>query len=536
MRRTLVALSWLLCPASLVAAPAPAGQPAAPPAGQAQLQAAREYVQNLSVVLEAVEEYYVRPVRRADLIEAALAGLYEAAGVPVPGDLKAAVKKAEKDNALGPLLLKARADLGNPEALQGQRALLASCRAMLRSLDPFCSIATGGESATTVGYDQNFGLGIELVEKSGPGPLVIRAVLPGGPAQRAGLQPGDQVLAVDGKETRILSTEQGLMLLKGSKADPEGDVRNLRGLPPIPPAPGQATRGDSSPAEVRLTVRSAGDKDGRKVQLVRDHFQAETVQGVTRRDDNSWDYWLDPKKRIAQVRVVTLARHTPAELERVLMRLDGGEGLRGVVLDLRWCPGGWLTSATGVASLFLEDGVIARTKARAEGEQVYQAQADEHKFLRCPVVVLVNGETTGGGELIAAALQDHKRAAVAGQRTRGKGSIQSSVPRLAVVREGGGFDGLLELKLTTGTFVRPNGKGLNRFADSKPSDDWGVRPDPELEFRVSPDLGRRLKEWWQQQALRPGSSSKALPLDDPQQDPQRQAALKAVLRLMAEKK
>src|SRR5262245_32971408 len=123
MRRTLVALSWLLCPASLVAAPAPAGQPAAPPAGQAQLQAAREYVQNLSVVLEAVEEYYVRPVRRADLIEAALAGLYEAAGVPVPGDLKAAVKKAEKDNALGPLLLKARADLGNPEALQGQRAL-----------------------------------------------------------------------------------------------------------------------------------------------------------------------------------------------------------------------------------------------------------------------------------------------------------------------------------------------------------------------------------------------------------------------------
>src|SRR5439155_15268224 len=131
-------------------------------------------------------------------------------------------------------------------------------------------------------------------------------------------------------------------------------------------------------------------------------------------------------------------------------------------------------------SLFLEDGVIARTKDRGEGERVYQAQGDdEHKFLRCPVVVLVNGETTGGGELIAAALQDHKRAAVAGQRTRGKGSIQSPVPRLALLREGGGFDGTLELKLTTGTFVRPNGKGLNRLADSKPSDDRVVRPDPD---------------------------------------------------------
>src|SRR5262249_56054101 len=104
------------------------GQAGAPGAGQAQLQAAREYVQNLTIVREAVEQYYVRPVRRADLIEAALAGLYEAAGVPAPGELKAAVKKAEKDNALDPLLLKARADLGNREALQGQKALLASCR------------------------------------------------------------------------------------------------------------------------------------------------------------------------------------------------------------------------------------------------------------------------------------------------------------------------------------------------------------------------------------------------------------------------
>jgi C-terminal peptidase prc len=538
MRRTPLALGWLLCPAALLAAPVPAGKPVtAAPANPAQVQAAaRDYAVNLSAILDAVEQYYVRPVRRADLVEAALGGLYEAAGVAAPGDLKERVQKAEKDGTLVALLLKARADLGNPESLQGRKALLASGRAMLRSLDPFCTLATGEEAASTVNYDADFGLGIDLMEKSGPGPLVIKAVLPGGPAQRAGLRPGDRILAVDRTETTRLSTVEGLLLLNGGNADEAGDVRNLGGRRPIPVPPDLGPGTGLAPTEVRLTLRSPGDKEGRTVNLVRGPFQTETVQGVVRRDDNSWDYWVDPKRRIAHVRVITLARHTDAELARVLARLDDG-GVRGLILDLRWCPGGYLASAVGVAGAFLEGGVVATTKTRGEADRAYQAQDEgEHRWLRCPVVVLVNGQTTGGGELIAAALQDHQRAAVAGQRTRGKGSIQSPVPRLAVIRERDGFDGLLDLRLTTGTFVRPSGKGLNRFADSKPSDDWGVRPDPELEFRASPGLSRRLKEWWQEQALRPGSSSQALPLDDPEQDPQRQAALKALLRRMGEKK
>jgi C-terminal processing protease CtpA/Prc len=536
MRRTSLALGWLLCPAALVAAPVPASKPATTaPANEAQIQAAaRDYAANLSAILDAVDQYYVRPVRRADLVEAALAGLYEAAGVATPGDLKERVKKAEKDDAVVPLLIKARADLGNVESLQGRKALLASGRALLRALDSFCTLATGEEAASTVNYDADFGLGIDLMEKSGPGPLVIKVVLPGGPAQRAGLRPGDRILAVDRTETKALSTVEGLLLLNGGSVDV--DSFQKKGIPRAPGVDPDSVNSSNSPSPARLMVRSPGDKEGRAVNLVRGPFRTETVQGVVRRDDNSWDYWVDAKRRIAHVRVVTLARHTDAELARVLARLDDG-GLRGLILDLRWCPGGYLASAVGVAGAFLEGGVVATTKTRGEGDRAYQAQEEgEHKSLRCPVVVLVNGETTGGGELIAAALQDHKRAAVAGQRTRGKGSIQSPVPRVALLREGGGFDGILDLRLTTGTFVRPNGKDLNRFADSKPSDDWGVRPDPELEFRASPGLSRRLKEWWQEQALRPGGSSQALPLDDPQQDPQRQAALKALLRLMGEKK
>jgi carboxyl-terminal processing protease len=91
------------------------------------------------------------------------------------------------------------------------------------------------------------------------------------------------------------------------------------------------------------------------------------------------------------------------------------------------------------------------------------------------------------------------------------------------------------LKLTSGTFVRPSGKNLHRFPDSKPEDDWGVQPDGDGEFRLSADLTRRLKLWWQWQSLRPGSSLERLPLDDPRADPQQQAAL-GVLRRLVEKK
>jgi hypothetical protein len=114
MRRTTIALGWLLCPASLVAAPVPAGStPAAAPVTQAQLQsAAADYVRNLNQVLIIIERSYARPasarpVSRADLVEAAVTGLYETAQVPVPGTLKADIQKADQ-TALDAVLVKAR--------------------------------------------------------------------------------------------------------------------------------------------------------------------------------------------------------------------------------------------------------------------------------------------------------------------------------------------------------------------------------------------------------------------------------------------
>ena len=171
-----------------------------------------------------------------------------------------------------------------------------------------------------------------------------------------------------------------------------------------------------------------------------------------------------------------------------------------------------------MARLFLGDVPVATIKSRNEEDIVYRGGGPS-KLADLPLVVLVNGETSGGAELIAAALQDHGRARVVGQRTLGKGSVQRP---LQVDLPG------VPMKVTTGTFVRPSGKNLHRFPDSKATDDWGVKPD--VEFRVSPQFGRELKAWWLAQTLRPGPSMDRLPLDDLTNDAQLRAAVDLLAR------
>src|SRR5262249_36382320 len=159
-----------------------------------------------------------------------------------------------------------------------------------------------------------------------------------------------------------------------------------------------------------------------------------------------WDYFADDKSRLGHVRIGALGKGTADELRLALLDLQRRK-MRGLVLDLRWCPGGFLTEAVQVAELFLGEGTIATVKMRDRPDDVYRSP-DGGKFRQFPIVVLINGDTVGGAELIAAALQDHRRAIVVGQRTRGKASVQTPI----VVAPG------LDFKVTSGTFVRPSGK------------------------------------------------------------------------------
>src|SRR5262249_6886050 len=168
------------------------------------------------------------------------------------------------------------------------------------------------------------------------------------------------------------------------------------------------------------------------------------------------------------------SRETTAELRRALAQLEK-EGLKGLIVDLRFNPGGLLSTAIEVSDLFIASGRIVSTKGRNTPERVWDAQK-EGTFEGFPMVALVNHYSASASEILSACLQDHQRAVVIGERTWGKGSVQN-----VIELEGGKS----ALKLTTASYHRPSGKNIHRFPDAKESDEWGVMPDPGFELKLN---------------------------------------------------
>jgi C-terminal peptidase prc len=510
MRRFLLCATLVLCCAAVVAAPRGRDpKPVGPPLGKEE---AEQFALQLRTTIDLMVKHYARPVQRPDLVAAALKGMYEAAGSVVPNSLASEARKADDaDNKVIELITAHRMRMGNVAPLQGTRALEVSLWAALKALDPYCFL-TNGDSYSTNTSSEREGVGLELDDRVRAGPLRVKTVLPGGPAQRAGIRPGDLITHLEGQSLAGTSTVESEATWKRLVAARNGSFH--------------------------LAIQRPGMKRPRKLTLEPRTFRMDNVLGVYRNRDNSWDYYLDRKEKIAHVRLGFLRNGTAAELQRVLEDLHKG-GVRGLILDLRWCPGGMLDEAVEIACLLVGNRAIAtidyrdgRRQTCTRSQSGLPNPSGNVSFVDIPLVVLVNSETLGGGELIAAAVQDHKRGVIAGQRTVGKGSVQN----VLMTESRSVYNPLpnMTVRLSIGIFTRSSGKNLQRFATSKPSDDWGVRPDAKMEFKVSPELSRKLAELWQRQNLRPGWSSEALPMDDPANDSPRQLAM-GVLRKMVRK-
>ncbi len=514
MRCILACWCVLLCGGTVPAAPrSPDTRPQGPPLSHDEAQ---NFALQLKTTLDLVARQYARPVERADLVVAALRGMYQAVGTPAPRHLADDVKKADPaDNKLVELITLTRERLGSAPALAGTKDLEVSLWAVLRALDPYCFLTINEAYDVRNLSAAVDGVGVELEPGTVIGPLRVKAVVPGSPAQRAGVRPGDLITHLAGQS------------LEGKPAaESEAAWRKLT----------QAEIGQP----FGLRVLRPGQKTARTITLEPGTYQAETVFGVDRRKDNGWNYYLDGKHKIAHIRLGALKGGTSGELERVLLELQK-DRVRGLILDLRWCPGGLLDEAVDVASLFVGNRTIATIEYRGGRKQTctrrqfgLNGPEATPTFPDVPLVVLVNEETRGGGELVAAAVQDCKRGLVVGQRTVGKGSVQNSLmaDQGTMAYNPGGT---ITVRLSIGVFTRISGKNLQRFATSKPSDDWGVRPDAGLEFAVSRELSRKLKELWELQNLRPGTSDEALPMDDPANDAPREFALKALRKAMGTK-
>lgn len=275
------------------------------------------------------------------------------------------------------------------------------------------------------------GIGIEI-RPVPDGALVVR-VLPGGPAIRDGLLAGDTILAVD--DAPLAGTPLSAI------------SRILRG-----------ERGSA----LRLSVRRPGLDEPIEIATIRDRIDLVPVSAAMVDGD------------IAYVRLIAFQEGASREVERAIQRLRR-DGATAVILDLRDNPGGLLDEAVRVADLFLVAGPIVTTRGRIEGEEIRSASARGFG-LDLPLVVLVNQGSASASEVVAGALQDTQRAAVVGERTYGKGTVQSLMP----VRGGGA------LKLTVARYYTPSGAPVTTEEGRSPDVVVPMPPDALIPWDLAP--------------------------------------------------
>lgn len=363
-----------------------------------------------------------------------------------------------------------------------RRLMEAAIRGILQELDPYSNYISPEEMQEfKTSVEQQFGgIGIQVIMEGGQ--LKVLSPLVGTPAYRAGIQAGDWIVAIEGRSTAGISLDEAVRQLKGEAG-----------------------------TSVTITIARPATNYKETITLQREIIRIETVLGDRRKDDDRWDFMYDPQRRIGYVRITTFSRETPQELKRALEELKA-QGVRGLVLDLRFNPGGLLASAIEVADLFIAQGTIVSTAGRASPERSWEAVA-EGTYDGFPMAVLVNRYSASASEIVAACLQDHKRAVIVGERTWGKGSVQN------VVELGGGRSAL---KLTTAGYKRPNGHNIHREEGAGEDQEWGVMPDAGYEVRFSDDETRAFLRYRRQRDLllvnhyrKPGTSGNAEPPQSP---------------------
>ncbi len=431
---------------------------------------AEEFAENVMRVAQITRNGYVKPVELKKLVTEAVKGLYRFTDTKLPPELNERLEKLSNtdDAGMKKLLADAREHLGNRDDLKGSKATDVALQRMLHSLDPYSTyIDAEALHQFEIGTKQEFiGVGIQIQKDVATDMIRVSTPLRGSPAFKAGIATGDIIV-------RIINTHDG----KGNPLE-KPEVVETKGLSTSDVVK-KILGKEGTP--VTLVVRRQ-TTDGEKelsFELRRSRIQVETVLGVSRKDDPDagWNYWIDPDSRIAYIRLTQFALNTERDLKNTLRELEK-EGLRGLILDLRFNPGGYLDSAVGIADLFIDDGVIVSIRPRVGRAREFKGQHAGSKT-DFPLVVLINGGSASASEIVSACVQDHERGIVMGERSFGKGSVQN-------IMELDLGNGPSELKLTTASFWRPNGKNLHKFPNSKPEDDWGVVPHPNYTLKLSP--------------------------------------------------
>nr|PZN87009.1 MAG: peptidase S41 [Pseudomonadota bacterium] len=273
------------------------------------------------------------------------------------------------------------------------------------------------------------GLGIEVTMENG----VVKVVAPidGTPAHKAGIQANDLITHLDGEQIMGMTLEQAVEKMRGPEKTP-----------------------------ITLTIVRKGRDEPFDVTIIRDIIRISAVKSRLEADD-----------QVAYIKITTFNEQTHSNLVKAVEELKkkAGNKLKGYIIDLRNNPGGLLDQAVAVSDAFLDKGAIVLTKGR-NLEELQRSQARPGDITDGKkIVVLINGGSASASEIVAGALQDHKRATIVGTRSFGKGSVQTIIPL--------GSNGAL--RLTTARYYTPSGRSIQA---------QGIQPDIVVEQDLPPEL------------------------------------------------
>jgi len=316
------------------------------------------------------------------------------------------------------------------EKVEDSKLIEAAINGMLSSLDPhsqFLDVKNFRDMQTQTRGEFG-GLGIEVTMEDGL--VKVMSPIDNTPAQRGGVQPADLITHLDGEPVKGLSLEQAVDKMRGPVNTP-----------------------------IVLRIQRKGVEKPVEIKLVREVISIRNVRFKIEED-------------VGYIRLTSFqGERTIKQLEEAIAEIKAkvpNDKLKGYILDLRNNGGGLLDQAISVSDTFLERGEIVSTRGRAEASQRYNARPGDLTNGK-PLIVLINGGSASASEIVAGALQDHKRATLLGSRSFGKGSVQTVMP----------IGGVGALKLTTARYYTPSGRSIQAK---------GIQPDIELIQDLPEDL------------------------------------------------
>ncbi|HXG51322.1 MAG TPA: S41 family peptidase [candidate division Zixibacteria bacterium] len=296
------------------------------------------------------------------------------------------------------------------EEVDTQNLVNGAITGMLSSLDPHSAYLTPDlYKELQMDTQGRFGgLGIEITIKNGV--LTVVSPIEDTPAFKAGIKPGDMIFKIEDEFTKDMTLVDAVKRMRGPKG-----------------------------TKINISIKREGIPELITLTLVRDTIRVQSVR--SRVLEEGYGY----------IRLAQFQERSDRDMQKALEKLTAEKGgLKGLVLDLRNNPGGLLTQAVRVSDLFLDSGLIVYTEGRVESQRHKYFAQKEGTWLGFPMVVLVNSGSASASEIVAGALQDHKRAVVLGTKTFGKGSVQTILP----------LDDNSALRLTTARYFTPKGRSI----------------------------------------------------------------------------